>query len=398
MKMLSRRSFLNLDFQKGEDNNENQDKDILIFIFQRGAADGLNLVVPYADTDYYSYRPTIALPQPNSGVGSVLDLDGFFGLNPDLAALMPIYENGDLAFVHACGSQDSDHSHFSTQAFVDRGVVDDKISTGWMARYLNAVGNPDENPFQSVAINFSTPKSLKGTDSTVALNSIEEFTILAPVEEVDSIKTQILNMYNSDNDLDSVAQTTFSAIERVDSISPDDFPVENDAQYPDSQFANKLKDLALLIKSGIGIEMASVDIGGWDSHDSQAQMLQGLAQDYANSLSAFYTDLGDAMQNITVVTLTEFGRRVAENGSGGTDHGTGNVAFIMGGGVNGGQVYTDWPGLAAENQVGPGDLAATTDFRTILAEVFEKRLNFSDVEALFPEFEFQEYLGIIKNK
>ena len=389
--MLSRRGLLSLDFS----NDEN--KDTVVFIFQRGAADGLNLVVPYADDDYYANRPTLALPKPNSLEGSVIDLDGFFGLNPDLSALLPMFEKGDLAFIHACGSLDGTHSHFSTQAFVERGAVDNKIATGWLARYLNSIGNPNQNPFQSVAMNYASPKSLQGANATVAINTIDDFTLLAPDSEVDGISQQLQDMYIDDNSLDSIAQATFSAIEIISELNSDDFPVENNAQYPETEFAAKLKDLAVLIKSGMGIEVASVDIGGWDSHDSQSVMLEGLAQNYANSVAAFYTDLGKRMNNITIITLTEFGRRVAENGSGGTDHGTGNVAFVMGGGVNGGQVYRDWPGLQQNNLVGPGDLAPTTDFRTLLSEMFEKRLNFTDIEMLFPGFESQNYLNLFKS-
>ncbi len=391
--MLSRRKFLNLAQSQNDTNSEAQDK--LIFIFQRGAADGLNLVVPYGDEDYYRNRPTLALGKPNSGAGSVIDLDGFFGLNPDMAALLPIFEAGNLAFIHACGSQDGNHSHFSTQAFVDRGTVDEDYASGWLARYVNAIGNPTGNPFQSIAMSLATSPSLRGAESTVALNSIADFNLFAPDGEVESIKNQLSAMYAGNNAIDEVAQASFLAIDAISGLNSDDFPVENDAQYPSSAFANKLKDLAILLKSNLGVEVASVDIGGWDSHDSQATMLSGLAQDYANSLAAFYTDMGTAMDNITIVTLTEFGRRVAENGSGGTDHGTGNVAFVMGKAVNGGVVYRDWPGLATNQLVGPGDLAATTDFRTVLAEIFAKRMNFDDFATLFPDFTVGDFLGVV---
>jgi uncharacterized protein (DUF1501 family) len=399
--MSSRRKFLTLDYdspQKLSTKNASVNPDILIYIFQRGAADGLNLIVPHGDPDYYAKRPNLAIPAPGTGSNSAIDLDGFFGLNPDLSALLPIYDNQDLAMVHACGSLDGSHSHFKTQAFIDRGSIDTNIASGWLARYANSYEDDSSTAFKSVAMNSATPKSLDGANSVVALGNIENFSIIAPASETELINNNLLALFSSDQSLDKVAQATFSAIDSVAEINPADFPVENNAQYPDSGFANKLKDLAILIKSGIGVETASVDIGGWDTHDAQAPALTQLAQDYANSLAAFYYDMGDYMDNISIITITEFGRRVTENGSGGTDHGTGNVAFIMGGGVNGGQVYTDWPGLSQDDLVGPGDLAPTTDFRTIISECLDKRLYFNAPETTFPGFEVPEYLGLFKTK
>lgn len=397
--MLSRRDLFTLNINKPQSPKAGDVKaDIIIYVFQRGAADGLNLVVPYADTDYYANRPNLAIPAPGSGEGSSIDLDGFFGLNPDLSALLPMFNNGDLAMIHACGSQDLTHSHFETQAFIDRGIVDDTIDTGWLARYANSYTNESETAFKSIAMSAAVPPSLSGTQRVVALNSIEGFKILALESESELISNQLLDLFSGENSLDKAAQATFSAVDIVAEINPDNFPVENDAQYPDSDFANRLKDLALLIKSDVGIEIASVDIGGWDTHDAQAPTLTILAQDYSNSIAAFYYDMGDRMDNISIVTITEFGRRATENGSGGTDHGTGNVAFVMGGGVNGGVVYRDWPGLASNDLVGPGDLAATTDYRTIIAELMDKRLFYTDHETLFPDFEVPDYLGLFRDK
>lgn len=394
--MLSRRNFLS--FTTKEKAQDNQNADILIYIFQRGAADGLNLVVPYADNDYYAHRPNLAIPAPNTEEDSVLDLDGFFGLNPDLSALMPIYENKDLAMIHACGSLESDHSHFTTQAFVDRGTTDSGIGSGWLARYVNSYADENSTAFKSVAMSSAVPKSLVGAEQVVALNTIEDFNIIAPDSEVELIKSKLSDLFSQEQSLDNAAQATFAALDSVAELSLEDYPVENDAQYPTSSFGSKLRDLAILIKSGIGVETATLNIGGWDTHNQQAPALSTLAQDYADSLAAFYTDMGDNIANITVITLTEFGRRASENGSGGTDHGTGNVAFVMGRGVNGGQVYADWPGLTDADLVGPGDLAVTTDFRTIIAELMDKRLGYTDHENLFPEFEVPEYLGIFHPK
>ncbi len=394
--MLSRRDFFTVGTKKSSQSNVNAD--VLIHVFQRGAADGLNLVVPYGDSDYHTNRPNLALPPPNSGEGSVIDLDGFFGLNPDLSALLPIFENQDLAMIHACGSLDSDHSHFKTQAFVDRGTTDKNLNSGWIARYVNSFTSTESTAFKSVSMSSAVSKSLVGADQVVALSSIEGFDIIAPEQEIEGIKMQLSDLFSADNSLANVAQATFSALDQVTDLTLDNFPVENGAIYPESSFANKLKDLALLIKSGIGVETATVDIGGWDTHNDQVPILSGLAQDYANSIAAFYTDMGDYMGNISVVTITEFGRRATENGSGGTDHGSGNVAFVMGGGVNGGEVYSNWPGLSSTDLVGPGDLAPTTDYRTVIAELMDKRLGYSDHENLFPGFVVPAYLDLFKEK
>jgi uncharacterized protein (DUF1501 family) len=392
--MVTRRNFLQL---SANTKLENKGSDILIYVFQRGAADGLNLVVPYGDEDYYANRPNIAIAKPNSSEGAALDLDGFFGLNPALSALLPIYQNKDLAMVHACGLVDSDHSHFKTQATVDRGSLDQNINSGWLARYANSYENSDSTAFKSVALSKSIPKSLSGAEQVVALDNIASFAIKAPDSESVAIKNNLLTLFAGETSLDKVAQATFNGLEEVALINPEDFPVENDAVYPGSGFGNRFKDLALLIKSGIGVETASIDIGGWDTHNDENTALTPLAQDFAETLAAFYADMGDRMQNITVISLTEFGRRVAENGSGGTDHGTGNVAFVMGGGVNGGQVFTDWPGLRAQDLVGPGDLLPTTDYRTVIAELMDKRMNYANHQELFPDYEVPEYLGIFKN-
>ncbi len=392
--MQTRRNFLQL----GSSNKvENKNADILIYVFQRGAADGLNLIVPHGDEDYYANRPNIAVAKPNGSNDAALDLDGFFGLNPAMSALLPIYENTDLAMIHACGELGSSHSHFKTQADVDRGTRDEGVQSGWLARYANSSNNVNSTAFKSVALNKSIPKSLSGAEQVVALDNIDGFAIKAPESESIALQAKLSSLFAGKSALDKVAQATFNGLAEVASINPEDYPVENEANYPNSGFGNRFKDLALLIKSGIGVETASIDIGGWDTHNDENATLAVLAKEFADSLAAFYADMGDRMQNITVISLTEFGRRVAENGSNGTDHGTGNVAFVMGGGVNGGQVFTDWPGLRDQDLVGPGDLLPTTDYRTVIAELMDKRMNFTNQQELFPDFEVPEYLGIFNS-
>lgn len=395
--MLSRRDFFTIGNNKNT-HNKAQQADILIYVFQRGAADGLNLVVPYGDSDYYINRPTLGIPPPGNGVNSALDLDGFFGLNPALSALLPLYDAGNLAMIHACGTTEGSHSHFKNQAFIDRGTVDNKVATGWLSRYANSNNSSNESAFKSVAMSGAISPGLAGADAVVALESIQGFNIIAPESEALAMNNQLKSLFSGAQSLDKVAQATFSAVDLVASIDTEAYPVENGAIYPQSSFGNRLRDLAILIKSDIGIETASVDIEGWDTHDSQEPALNALAQDYAQSLAAFYTDMGNAMSNISIITITEFGRRATENGSAGTDHGTGNVAFIMGGGVNGGQVYTDWPGLGASDLYGVGDLAPTTDYRTVISECLDKRLFYSDHQTVFPDFQLPNYLDLFIEK
>jgi uncharacterized protein (DUF1501 family) len=410
--MLSRRKFLNLATSdivgNVEDKQENvqvsinkssSGADILVYIFQRGAADGLNLVVPYGDPDYAPNRPTLAIPDPGMGAGAAINLNGFFGLNPNLSALMPMFDSGDLAMIHACGSLDQTHSHFQTQAFIDRGTTDLDFSSGWLARYANANIDLTSTAFQSVAMSSAIPASLSLAQKVVALSSIAGFEIQAPASEVDLISAQLQNLFSHEQSLDDTAQATFSALDNIADLNTDNFPVENGAVYPNSPFARKLQDLAILIKSGIGVETASVDIGGWDTHGEEATTLPVLAKDYADSVAAFYIDLGTRMADISIITLTEFGRRVAENGSGGTDHGTGSVMFVLGGGVNGEEVYTTiWPGLSEGALVGPGDLQITTDYRTVISELMERRMFYTDTANLFPGFAVPDFLGIFEAK
>ena len=364
-------------------NKGTNNKDVLVCVYQRGAADGLNMVVPYADEEYYNNRPTIAVPKPGQ-VNGALDLDGFFGLNPNMSALMPIFNKGDLAMVHAVGSPDSSRSHFTAQDYMELGTPGINTTVdGWLNRYLGTLSGQGPT-FQAVGFG-QVQLALKGAEPAIGMNSIESFSLVTKEGQEDAVQQAIQGLFNQNLDIDDVSSGVLAAVEELGVSDPASIPVENGAEYPDTSFGSDMQQLAQLIKAGIGLEVACIDIHGWDHHDQEVEAMTTKSADFANSLAAFYTDLGDAMANVSVVTMTEFGRRVQENASQGTDHGHGGSMFLMGGGVNGGQVITDWPGLAS-NQLSDGDLAITTDFRTVLSDVLINRLGARDLSNVFPGF------------
>ncbi len=358
--------------------------DVLVCVYQRGAADGLNLVPPHGDNNYYLNRPNIAVAKPGQPNGAI-DLDGFFGLNPNMASLKSIYDSGDLAIVHAVGSPDPSRSHFEAQDFMEFGTPG--VSTtadGWLNRYLSTLSEP-ASTFQGVGFGH-VQLALQGQKAVVGMNSIDGYDLNAHAEDEDPLRTAITALFNQPADIDGASNSILASVDELKAADPGSIEVANGAVYPPSPFGQDMLQVAQLIKSGIGLQVACVDVGGWDHHDQLEAAMSPLATDFANTLAAFYTDLGVNMAGVTVVTMTEFGRRVAENASLGTDHGHGSVMFAMGGGVNGGQVISNWPGLANQDLF-QGDLAITTDYRTVLADALINRLSAQDLNAVFPEFQ-----------
>jgi uncharacterized protein (DUF1501 family) len=373
-----------------------QDRDILVCVYQRGAADGLNLVVPHAEPRYYSSRPTIAVAEPGSGPGSAIDLDGFFGLHPDLEALQPIFSTGDLAIVHAAGSPDDSRSHFDAQDFMERGqtsAID--ASDGWLSRYLQALGTDGASTFQAVGLGRALQVSLQGEIDAIGLSTLDGLELGVPSHEQAAMNDMIANLYSEQGPLDRQAVSILQAIEQIRSADPAAIPIDNNAQYPQTEFGEKMSGVARLIKAGLGLEVACVDLEGWDHHDQEVQQMDGLVRDFGDSLAAFHADLGATMDRVSLVTMTEFGRRVEENASAGTDHGHGSIMLAMGGGVNGGQVYSDWPGLS-EQDLNRGDLEVTTDYRTVLSELISKRTGVDHLDEVFPEFSGPGSSGIFQ--
>jgi len=379
-------------------------RDVLICIFQRGAADGLNMVVPVGDDNYYKNRPTIKIAQPSGAAGAAIDLDGFFGLHPSLAPFKELWDDGVLAAVHATGSPDGTHSHFDAMDFMERGTPGSKsIPTGWIGRHLGSVDTSgNTSPFRAVGMGTLVQASLRGPVSATALRSIADFHLGgkgAVASQIATFQASLSSLYADDAWLDLQAQQTVNAINTLAAKNPGAYQPQNGAKYPDTDFGSAMMQVAQLIKADLGMEVACVDLGGWDTHASQGgatgQQADLLAE-LAGGLAAFHADLADRMSRIIVVTMSEFGRRLLENGSGGTDHGHGNCMFVLGGGVNGGKVYADWPGLAPEQLSSPGDLAITTDYRTVLAEIVDRRLLNPKLADVFPGFTPPAYLGLTR--
>ena len=352
--------------------------DTLVCLFLRGGADGLNIVVPHGDDAYYAARPSLGIPRPDSsGANPVLDLDGFFGLHPVLAPLLPLYQAGTLAAVHATGSPDESRSHFKAMAEMERGAFGGGVYSGWLARHLATLDTGANSALRAVAIGERLPTSLIGTPAATALRAVKEIRLHGSEDERDRLEQAIGDLYGRFDDALGLAAAqildTLSVLEQVDpAYQP------RGRAYPESELGRALSTVAQLIRLNVGMEVATVDVGGWDTHATQGAgeglMASNLA-DLAEGLAAFYEDLSAHIDAVTVVVMSEFGRRVQENGALGTDHGHGSMMLVLGDHIAGGQVIADWPGLHQEALVGPGDLAVTIDYRDILAEIVAHRLN-----------------------
>ncbi len=365
----------------------------LVVIFQRGAADGLNIVVPHAEPSYYAMRPTINIPKK-----SVLDLDGFFGLHPAMASFEPLWKQKHLAIVHAAGSPDPTRSHFDAQDFMESGTPGIKVTDdGWLNRALRDLPGTsvqDKSAFRALALGPSLPRILSGKEPAVAVNNLNDFSVGGKNPNAAPMSTTFEAMY--DHSVDSVlhgtGQETFDAVKTLKAADPAHYTPAANANYPKGRFGDSLKQLAQLIKANLGVQVAFADIGGWDHHvnegSTQGQIANVLG-DFSQSISAFWTDLGDLGEDTVVVTMSEFGRTARENGNRGTDHGHANVMFVLGGPVKGGKVYGRWPGLEQSQLYEGRDLAITTDFRTVLSEVVSKYLGNRDLRTVFPGFEGQ---------
>jgi uncharacterized protein (DUF1501 family) len=363
----------------------------LIVLFQRGAADGLNIVVPFAERNYYSIRPTIAIPEPRrGGQDAAIDLDGFFGLHPSLAPLEPLFKEQHLAIVHSAGSPDNTRSHFDAQDFMESGTPGVKVTEdGWLNRALQMQPEPGSSPFRAVAVGASLPRTLRGAAPTVALPDVRQFQVIAQSPVVEG-GFEALYARTVDNALRGTGTETFEAIDMLRKANPSRFQPENGADYPRSRFGQSLRQIAQLIKADIGLEVCFLDSGGWDNHVNEGGVqgqLSNLLRDLGQGLAAFYRDMGDRMENIVFVTMSEFGRTAHENGNRGTDHGHANCMFVMGGAVKGGKVYGRWPGLGPGQLYEGRDLALTTDFRYVLGEAIQRHLGSKDLHSVFPGFD-----------
>lgn len=364
---------------------------VLVAIFQRGAVDGLSMVVPHGDPGYYEARVSIALRRPRrASSDTALDLDGFFALHPSLANLQEAWNARALAIVPACGSPDTTRSHFDAQDYMEAGTPGVKSAPdGWLSRALLGSSRP-QAPLRAVAIGPMLPRILRGDAHAVAMARVADFDIRGNREGGVAQRGFEALYQEGDHDvLYGTGRETFEAVKLLKKAAPAQISPANGAQYPRSPFGDKMKQIAQLIKANIGLEIAFTDVGGWDTHVGQGNetgQLAGRFLDFGAALAAFYRDLGDRMDEVVVLTMSEFGRTIRENGNRGTDHGHGTAMFVMGGGVRGGKVYGRWPGLAREQLFEGRDLAVTTDFRALFSEVAMRHLGLASTTMLFPGF------------
>ncbi|MBI5092708.1 MAG: DUF1501 domain-containing protein [Candidatus Hydrogenedentes bacterium] len=349
----------------------------LVVVFLRGGADGLNMVAPVEDDAYYRLRPRIAIPKDQA-----LPLDGFFRLNPRLAKLLELYANGALAIVHGAGSEDTSRSHFEAQDFMEHGGV---VAGGWVGRYLRARPSAGAAPLAAVHIGKTQPESLRGAPAAVAMESFEVFSF---GDRAENFLTQLAALYRHETDLlGGAGAQMLSALDKIRALRDADYRPEHGATYPQRPFARGLRQIAQLIKARVGLETASIDLGGWDSHFGAASIMDPLLDQLSEGLAAFCQDLGSRMDNVTVVAMSEFGRRAYENASGGTDHGRGGVMFVLGGGVRGGRVLCTWPGLDGDKLEGPGDLPVLHNYRNVLASILTRHGGVENLNRVFPDFD-----------
>lgn len=389
-------SFLRRTAFASEQPNLSARRKILVAIFQRGAADGLNIVVPHAEKDYYSMRPTIAIPAPSSGaeVGTAaIDLDGFFGLHPSLGSLKPLFDARQLAVIHAAGSPDHTRSHFEAQDYMETATPGvESTQDGWLNRYLGASPGVGATPFRAVALAPRMPLTLKGSSPALAMNDLRGFRLgNAHGPQGGGMARAFEAMYASTSDplLGSTAREMFEAAETLEQIGVGNYQPANGAAYPKGELGRSLQQIVQLIKSNVGLEIAFAEVGGWDNHVNEGGVqgqLSNRLREFGDALAAFHQDLGDRMSDVVVLTMSEFGRTARENGNRGTDHGHANAMFVLGGPVKGGKVYGEWPGLAAGQLNEDRDLALTTDFRDVFAEIVVRHLGSEKTNTIFPGF------------
>jgi uncharacterized protein (DUF1501 family) len=376
----------------------------LIAIFQRGAVDGLNMVVPHGERNYYDARPSIAIPKPQSGnVDAAIDLDGFFGLHPGMNSFKSLWDSKRLAIVHAAGSPDNTRSHFDAQDYMESATPGVKSTRdGWLNRYLMSKADPEKSLFRAVSMTQTTPRVLQGSAPTISMSNLADFDIRAGRSSA-SVQAGFEAMYGqAKNDaLGGMGRETFEAVNFLKKANPAQYKPENGAQYPRTPFGNSLLQIAQLIKAGVGLEIGFTDVGGWDTHVNEGSsrgQLSNLLQQFSSGISALCLDLGTRMDDVIVLTMSEFGRTVRENGNRGTDHGHANAMFVLGNDVRGGKVYGQWPGLKSDQLYEGRDLALTTDFRDVFGEIAARHLGSSNLQTVFPGYalnksKFKGFLG-----
>lgn len=375
---------------------------ILVCIFQRGAVDGLSMVVPYGDSFYYQNRQDISIAAPSQAAGGngALDLDGYFGFNPALAPLLPLFKQGHLAAIQACGSPNASRSHFESQDLMESGIEQAiGVQDGWLNRMIGCCPEDaaKQSAFRAVAMTSTIPRSLQGEADTLAIRDLDTFGLAGdssvPLAGPTGTTQGFENMYGAavDTVLHGTARESFDALDMLKQVRTTGYQPANGATYPQASFGRNLKQIAQLIKANVGLQVAFAEVDGWDTHANQGGVKGQLATrlgGFAQALAAFNQDLGDRMADVVVVTMSEFGRAVHQNGNRGTDHGHGTCFFTLGGSIKGGKVYGDWPTLAPDRLFQNRDLAVTTDFRDVFAEICARHFNvpMADMPKIFPQY------------
>ncbi len=373
----------------------------LVVLFQRGAVDGLNVVIPYREQAYYQSRTSIAVPQK-----AVIDLDGFFGLHPAMASLKPFWDAKELAIVHACGSPDPTRSHFDAQDYMESGTPGVKSTPdGWLNRALGVSPMPaPQSAFRAISLGPTIPRTLAGRQPAVAIDNLATFglhdhgaglAMPAPASNrasnpAPAAPDGFAAMYadSVNRVLHGTGAETFEAIRMLRSADPQKYQPEHGAVYPVNPFGESMRTIAQLMKSNVGVEVAFAEMGGWDTHHSQGGEKGQLAnrlREWSTGIASFRTDMGQGGEDVVMVTMSEFGRTLRQNGTGGTDHGHANVMLVMGAAVQGGKVYGNWPGLGPEQLNEDRDLKVTTDFRHVLLEAVAGTLQSRTLQTIFPD-------------
>ena len=379
-------------------------KKVLVTIFQRGAVDGLNMLVPHGESEYYNLRPTIAVPKPGQTDGAV-NLDGYFGLHPSLQPLEAFWKSKQLAVVTAAGSPDNTRSHFDAQDYMESGTPGNKgTSDGWLNRVLQSTTAKDQSPFRAVSMTQQMPRALYGKAPSVAMANLADFSIKAGAY-TQNMTGGFEGIYqqNAKDSLGEMGKETFEAVNFLKSANPAQYKPENGATYPNTPFGRSLQQIAQLIKANVGLEVAFTDTPGlgWDTHFNEGSgrgQLANYLRDFALAIAAFGTDLGKRMDDVVLLTMSEFGRTAKENGTRGTDHGHANTMFVLGNSVQGGKVYGDFKGLKNDKLYEGRDLDVTTDFRDVFAEAAYRHLGAKDLAKVFPGYsatkeKFRGYLS-----
>ncbi|MCU1290141.1 MAG: hypothetical protein JWN60_2370 [Acidobacteria bacterium] len=366
-------------------------KKVLVTIFQRGAVDGLNMIVPHGDAEYYNLRRTIAIQKPGEAEGAI-NLDGHFGLHPSLKPLERFWQSKQLAVIHSVGSPNNTRSHFDAQDYMESATPGVKSTRdGWLNRVLQSNSGKDQSPFRAVSMTGQLPRSLYGRAPSVAMTNLSDFAIKA------GIYTQTVQggfegiwQENVKDGLSNTGAETFQAVNFLKQSNPAQYKPENGAVYPNSPLGRSLRQIAQLIKAGVGLEVAFAESDNWDTHRGQGGArgtMANLLRDFGQSIAAFAADLGKRMDDVVLLTMSEFGRTARENGTRGTDHGHGNAMLVLGNTVKGGKVYGDWKGLKNDQLNEERDLAVTTDYRDVFGEIAYKHAGSADLKKVFPGYQ-----------